>query len=178
MRLGRAAALVCFTLIAPAPLAAQTPPASQRGTVSQTINTTTVTLEYHRPVARGRVLFGADNALVLYGAYWTPGANRATILELSEPSQIEGKRVEAGKYGVWMRLGASEWTLILSRVWDSHHSIYPGEEEDVLRATLKPETSSHMETLAFYFPTVGPYEATLQLHWGTTVLPIRIEVGR
>jgi hypothetical protein len=33
-----------------------------------------------------------------------------------------------------------------------------------------------METLAFYFPLVSGPTATLHLHWGTTVLPLRIEV--
>ena len=35
-----------------------------------------------------------------------------------------------------------------------------------------------METLAFYFPVVGEYEAILRQHWGTTVLPLRSEVPR
>jgi hypothetical protein len=35
-----------------------------------------------------------------------------------------------------------------------------------------------MEVLAFYFPVVGEYDAVLRLHWGATVLPIRIEVPR
>ena len=35
-----------------------------------------------------------------------------------------------------------------------------------------------MEVLAYYFPVVGPYEATLRFHWGPTIIPLRIEVGR
>jgi hypothetical protein len=34
-----------------------------------------------------------------------------------------------------------------------------------------------METLAFYFPVVGPDSAILALHWGTTVVPISIRTG-
>ena len=34
-----------------------------------------------------------------------------------------------------------------------------------------------MEVLAFYFPVVGPYSATLRLHWGHVVVPLQIEVG-
>ena len=36
--------------------------------------------------------------------------------------------------------------------------------------------SGTTEVLAFYFPMVGPYEATLRFHWGSVVLPLRIEV--
>jgi hypothetical protein len=31
-----------------------------------------------------------------------------------------------------------------------------------------------MEVLAYEFPVVGPDSATLQLHWGTTIVPLRI----
>jgi len=37
---------------------AQPAAASQHGTVSQSVNTTTITLEYDRPVLRGRSIFG------------------------------------------------------------------------------------------------------------------------
>lgn len=49
--------------------------ASQHGSVAQTVNRTVITLEYDRPVARGRELFGG---IVDWDAIWTPGANVAT----------------------------------------------------------------------------------------------------
>ena len=47
---------------------------SQHGSVSQRIADTTIAIEYNRPVARGRELFGA---LVPYGKVWCPCAARA-----------------------------------------------------------------------------------------------------
>ena len=35
-----------------------------------------------------------------------------------------------------------------------------------------------MEVLAYYFPVVGPYETTLRLHWGSTIIPLRIDVEK
>lgn len=155
----------------------QEPPASQHATVSQTINRTVVTVTYDRPVARGRVLFG-DDGVVKYGATWTAGANRATIVELSTAARIAGQDVAAGKYSLWTIPGRDEWTFILSRRWDAHHAQYPGERQDVFRTTLKAQTAPHMEALAYYFPVVGPYDAVLHLHWGEVVVPIAIEVER
>jgi hypothetical protein len=174
----RRGVLALALLLCAARATAQAPRASQRGTVSQTINTTVVTIAYDRPVARGRVLFGDSGAVVLYGATWTPGANRATIVELSRGSRIAGQPVAAGKYSVWTTPGRDEWTLILNRIWDTHHAIYPGEADDVLRVGVKPETGAHMETLAYYFPVVQPYRGVLHMHWGTVILPISIEVER
>jgi hypothetical protein len=157
--------------------AAQAPPLSQHATVSQTINTTTVTITYDRPTARNRKLF-AEDGIVLPGALWTPGANRATIIEFSKDVRVEEKPIPAGKYSVWAITEPTQWTLILNRIWDSHHSIYPGEADDALRVRIPTIRGEHMEALAFYFPAVGPYEAQLRVHWGNTVLPVRIGVSR
>lgn len=48
---------------------AQRPRLSQHGSVSQRIGGALVTIEYNRPVARGRKLFGA---LVPWGRIWNP----------------------------------------------------------------------------------------------------------
>ena len=150
------------------------PQASQHGVVSQTVNRTVITLGYDRPVARGRVLFGN---LVEYDAIWTPGANRATWIDFSEHVELEGHPLEAGRYAIWMVPKENEpWEIVVVREWDTDHGMFPFGEE-VFRATVEPETGSHMEVMAYYFPVVGPYEATLRFHWGSTIIPLRIEVG-
>lgn len=171
------ATLFLVTGVAGPPSAAgqesRTPPASQHGVVSQTVNATVITLEYDRPVARGRELFGG---IVDWTAVWTPGANRATWIDVSTEVILEGAALPAGRYGIWLVPQEAEpWEVVLVREWDTHHSYYPFESE-ALRLTASPATGEHMETLAFYFPVVGPYEAELRMHWGTTVLPLRIEV--
>ena len=151
------------------------PQASQHGTVSQTVNTTTITLEYDRPVLRGRSIFGE---LLDYDAVWTPGANRATWIDFSEPVTVEGQALAAGRYGLWtIPHESSPWEVILVSEWDTHHSFFSMETER-LRVEVTPETGAHMEVLAVYFPVVGPYETTLRFHWGDIVVPLRIEVGR
>jgi hypothetical protein len=157
-----------------APLSAQ-PQASQHGTLSQTVNTTVISLEYDRPVLRGRSIFGE---LLDYDAVWTPGANRATWIDFSKPVTVEGRPVPAGRYGIWtIPHERAAWELILVSEWDAHHSFFPSEAE-VLRVSVTPETASPMEVLAFYFPVVGPYETTLRFHWGDLVVPLRIGVER
>jgi len=136
-----------------------------------------VTVEYDRPSTRGRVLFG-DEGIVVYDALWTPGANRATILELSRDARVAGVDVPAGRYSVWTIPRDGEWTLILNRTWDTHHAIYPGDADDVLRVELPTKRGSHLEALGYYFPEVGAYEATLRMHWGEWMLEIPIEVSQ
>jgi hypothetical protein len=150
------------------------PQASQHGVVAQTVNRTVITLGYDRPVARGRELFGN---LVEYDAIWTPGANRATWIDFSEPVKLEGNALDAGRYAIWMVPKENEpWEIVVVREWDTDHGLFPFGQE-VFRAMVRPETGAHMEVLAYYFPVVGPYETTLRFHWGSTIIPIRIEVG-
>jgi hypothetical protein len=146
---------------------------SQRGTVSQKIANTEITIEYGRPVARGRALFGA---LVPYGRVWHPGADQGTTLQTTRAIELNGKPLPAGRYSLWTVPGEKAWTFIFSKNADAFHTSYPGEALDALRVDLTPETGAHMESMAFYFPAVDGKDATLRLHWGAVVVPMSIKV--
>jgi hypothetical protein len=147
--------------------------ASEKASVSQTVDGTTITIEYSRPVARGRTPFPD---VVRWGRPWTPGANWATTLEVDKTVHLNGNEVPKGKYSVWMIPGADEWTVMLNRDARRFHTQQPSASEELMRFTVKPATGTHMETLAFYFPVVTRDGATLDMHWGTTVVPMRITV--
>ena len=152
--------------------AAPAPKPSQHGSVSQRIGETTIKIEYNRPVARGRELFGA---LVPFGRVWCPGADDGTIIELSTDLKINGETLAAGTYSVWTEPQADRWTVIFNRSHPVWHTRYPAGQ-DALRVQATPRTGSHMETLAFYFPMVDGKKAELVLHWGTVVVPMSLEV--
>lgn len=168
------AVLGCAIVLSTQALAAgaQGYPFSQRALVSQNIAFTEIAIAYGRPVARGRTLFPD---LVKWDREWNPGADSATRITISRPVEIEGRAVPAGEYSVWVVPRASgPWTVILSRSAHIMHTPYPGADSDALRVDVMPEQGAHMETLAYYFPVVLRDEAVLRLHWGTTVIPIRI----
>lgn len=146
---------------------------SQPATVTQTIGHTQVTVIYNRPSARGRKLFGG---VVEWGEVWCPGADEATTLTLSKDVLVAGQPLAAGKYSIWAIPTPEAWTLIFSKAAAVFHVPYPGAAQDALRITLKPVAGPFVETLAFYFPTVGTDRALLHLHWGETIVPIPISV--
>ena len=167
--------VVALCIAGGAHLAAQDPPRikpSQHGTVSQRIADTTITLEYNRPVARGRELFGR---LVPYGRIWCPCADDATTVEVSTGVTVEGKELAAGRYSLWTEPEPERWTVIFNKNANAFHTRYP-EGHDALRVQVTPRTGSHMETLTFYFPTIDGKDTTLRLHWGETMVPLSIRV--
>ena len=170
-----ASAWLALAATVAAPACGQGFPASQRGRVDQTVAFTEISVVYGRPVARGRVLFG-DSALVKYGNIWHPGADSATRIAFTHDVLLEGKEVKAGEYSVWLLpRAAGPWTFILNRAAHVFHQPYPGDASDYLRLDVTPERGAHMETLAFYFPVVLRDEAVMRIHWGETIVPVRLK---
>jgi len=152
---------------------AQGYPFSQRGTVSQMVALTAFEIEYGRPTARGRALFGA---LVPWDSIWHPGADSATRVSISHDIVLEGHALKAGDYSLWLIPRArAPWTVILNRTAHTFHKPYPGSATDVLRFDVSPAPASHVETLAIYFPMVLKDEAVLRVHWGETALDLKIK---
>lgn len=150
------------------------PKPSQRGLVTQEVNQTIITVNYSRPVARGREIWGK---LVPYGAIWTPGANDATELTVSTDVTINGQKVPAGTYTVWSEPGPEKWTVFLNTAYPVYHIRHADvADQDLPRMTVTPRPATHMETLAWYFPAVDGRKAELVVHWGTVVVPLSIEV--
>lgn len=154
---------------------AQAIPFSQRASVSQTLGFTQIRIDYGRPTARGRALFG-DSAIVKWDKLWHPGADSASRITFDRDVLFEGKPLAAGEYTLWTIPRASgQWTVIVSKAAHVFHTPYPGESQDALRVEVTAERGAHMESLAFYFPAVLRDEATLRLHWGDVVVPLRIK---
>ena len=168
---------VTVTILAAVSLGAvQGVPFSQHGTVSQRVSYTNIDIEYNRPVARGRELFGA---LVKWDSIWHPGADSASRIRFDKDVVLQDKALAKGEYSFWLiPRRSAPWTLILSKAAHVFHQPYPGPGHDVLRVDIAPEKGAHMETMAFYFPVVGRDSTILRMHWGETVLPIRIKVSR
>ena len=83
---------------------------SERGSIGQTIDGTTINLEYARPQARGRSpIFGQ---VVRWGETWTPGANYATTIAVSKDVKVNGQDLARGTYSVWMIAAEQgDWTV-------------------------------------------------------------------
>jgi hypothetical protein len=177
MRSGRSVLglLMLLGVVTASPLLAQGYPFSQRGTITQMVAFTEISIDYGRPTARGRALFGA---LVPWDSVWHPGADQATQIAVSRDITLEGKPVARGVYTAWLIPHAQRaWTFILNRKTNIQHKPYPGAESDALRVEVVPDENSHVETLTWLFPMVLKDDATLRLQWGTTGITLHIKAA-
>ena len=156
---------ICVALLAmPLPLAAQVR-ASELATMSQTIDGTTITVEYSRPRARGRQsLFGTK--FVRWGETWTPGANWATTLEVSKAVKIDGHPVAKGKYSVWMVVRQdSNWTVVLDPKPHRYHMQPPDSSNAQVRIPVRAEAAPFTDVLTWSMPQIRMDGGALVMQW-------------
>jgi hypothetical protein len=89
----------------------QTKKASPEETVSFTLGSGTVEVNYSRPSVRGRSIFGG---LVPYGKVWHTGANEATTITFSQDVLFGDKSVPAGTYTLWTIPGPDTWQVMVN----------------------------------------------------------------
>lgn len=152
--------------------------ASERALVSQTIDGTTITIDYSRPRLRGRDahedLFGGQ---IPWGGTWTPGANEATTLEADRDIYIEGVAVPAGAWSVWMFVDPEAWELVLDPRVDLYHTDHPEPANDQIRIPIETkDVDSSVEALTWSFPTVRTDGTELRMQWGTVAVDLKVEV--
>jgi hypothetical protein len=169
----RIAVACAFTLLSPTLADAQIR-ASEHGLSAQTVDGTTITIEYYRPRMRARdSLFGG---VVRWGEVWTPGANWATTFDVDHDVTVDGVAVRKGKYSVWIEVKPEQWTLFLNPKSRVFHLPEPKPGDDWIRIPIKHEARAPMEVLTWWFPEVRPDGTTLAFQWGREYVPLRITV--
>lgn len=149
------------------------PRVSQRGTVSQRIGLTDITITYHRPEVGAREIWGKT---VPYGKVWRAGANENTTINFSDDVTVEGKPLSAGTYGLHAIPDKDQWTIIFSKNSTSWGSFSYDEKEDALRVTTKPQVADFREALTYTFEEVKPDSAAATLRWEKLAVPFHISV--
>src|SRR5271167_338846 len=135
---------------------------SQHAIVTQRLGVTDITINYHRPLANGRKVWGG---LVPYGQVWRAGANENTTITFSNPVTIEGKPLDRGTYGLFMIPKEDEWTVIFSKTTTAWGAFTYKPDEDVLRVTVKPAASDFHDALIYDFDQIGPDSAVVTMRW-------------
>ncbi|HEX7956122.1 MAG TPA: DUF2911 domain-containing protein, partial [Pyrinomonadaceae bacterium] len=149
------------------------PDASQHARVTQRIGITDITVDYHRPLVRGRKIFGG---LQTYGQVWRAGANYNTTVEFSDQVTVEGRPLPKGVYGLHMIPGETSWVVIFSRNSTSWGSFTYDPAEDALRVTVKPQTVENREALTYDFDDPRPNSALLTMRWERVAVSLKVGV--
>src|SRR5215468_5924696 len=149
------------------------PRVSQRGSVTQRVGLTDITIVYHRPAVGGREVWGKT---VPYAKVWRAGANDNTTITFTDDVTVEGKPLAAGTYGLHTIPDKDQWTIIFSKNSTSWGSFSYDEKEDALRVTVKPHPAEMFEQLTYTFEDVKPDSAVATLRWEKLAVPFQVGV--
>src|SRR6266700_2829424 len=147
---------------------------SQRASITQRVGITDITVNYHRPLVKGRTIWGK---VVPYGQVWRAGANENTTITFSDPVTVEGQPLDKGTYGLHMIPGESQWTVIFSKDSKDWGSFTYKQEDDALRVTVKPQTAEVHDALAYDFDEVKPDSAVVTMRWDKVAVPFKVHIN-
>ncbi|MGZ8557945.1 MAG: DUF2911 domain-containing protein [Chitinophagaceae bacterium] len=160
---------------------------NKKASVSENIGNTTVKIDYSRPEVKGREgkIWGS---VVHYGfadlhygtskaAPWRAGANENTTIEFSTEVLIEGKPLQAGKYGFFIAMGTEQATLVFSKFNTAWGSFYYDAKDDALRVEVPVhKLNESVERLKYEFDQQTENSAVLSLQWEKVKIPFKISV--
>ena len=147
------------------------PRQSQHAVVTQRIGITDITINYHRPLANGRQIWGK---LAPYGQVWRAGANENTTITFSDPVTIEGQALDKGTYGLHMIPGENQWTVIFSKNSKDWGAFTYKQDEDALRVNVKPQTAEAHDALAYDFDDLKADSAVVTMRWDKVAVPFKV----
>ncbi len=158
-------ALPLLALLLAAPLAGQENaiprvPISPRGAEEIAVGNGTMRVEYGRPFAKKRKVFGG---LVPWGKVWRTGANAATTRRLDVDATLGTAALPKGTYTLYTLPGPKDWQLIVNRQTGQWGTEYD-PKQDVVRIPMKVLSRlDHLEAMTIDFLPEDAFRVSLRI---------------
>jgi hypothetical protein len=155
----------------------KTPAPSPTGKISQEIGLVKMDIEYSRPSAKGRKIFGD---LVPFGEMWRTGANASTKVTFSDKVKVNGTELPTGTYALYTIPGEKEWTIIFyknTNFWGTPGKEF-SENDVAAKFMVKPlALKDAVESLTFDITNLKSSSADIELTWEMTkvVIPVMLD---
>lgn len=142
------AVALCLALVLPvlAQRGDDTNRKSKNGMVEGEVGGVGVTIEYGRPMVKGREIWGG---LVPFGKVWRTGADEATTITFDKDVTVQGEPLAAGTYSLFTIPADGDWTIIFNNVAKQWGAFEYADGEDTLRVMATPRMSEQTEELTF-----------------------------
>jgi hypothetical protein len=150
------------------------PAPSPLQTVKQAFALSEITIEYSRPSAKGRTVYGD---LVPFGKVWRTGANAATKITFGENVKVEGKDIPAGTYALYTIPGKDTWEIMIYKDLKLGGDVANYKNEDEL-TRFKVKTANlndKVETFTINVANITSKSASIELNWENTRVSFGVE---
>lgn len=143
------------------------PAPSPLQTVKQAFALSDISVEYSRPSAKNRVIYGD---LVPFGKVWRTGANGATKITFGEDVKVEGNAVPAGTYALYTIPNKDSWEIIIYKDLTLGGDVANYKKEnDLAHFTVKPKVlNDKVESFTINFADITASTMVIELNWEKT----------
>jgi len=157
---------ICFVVVLLALLAVTPGVAQDRGKAEMKAGNGNISVEYGRPVLKGRDMLG----MLKVGSVWRMGMNQATVLTTPVDLMFGSTRVPKGSYRLLLdRTGENSYDMIFNKQTEMMGS-NRDEAQDVGRIAMKlAPLSSPVESFTIKLKA-GSGGGTIAMHWGSKEL--------
>lgn len=114
-----------------------------------------ITIKYSSPAVKGRTIWGD---LVPFGKVWRAGANDATTFTTSKDITVEGQKLVAGTYSLFVIPGESQSTFVFNKVAKQWGTYTYDQKEDVLRVNVASQQTTTLEERLVYEVKANSFE--------------------
>lgn len=90
------------------------PSSSPRQLLTQDFGLGKISINYSRPLIKGRTVLAENSVLAPLGKLWRFGADAATQISFTDEMEIEGKKIPAGTYLVFAKPHETKWEIIFN----------------------------------------------------------------
>lgn len=144
-----------------------TPKASPAAKMQQKVGLADIQIEYSRPGAKGRVIFGD---LIPFGQMWRLGANENTKITTSEALIIGKDTLNAGTYALFAKPGPTNWELYFYADYSNWGLPEPWDPKKVVlqASAMVQKTQDFQENLAISLDALTNNGGTLLICWENT----------
>lgn len=168
--------LCAFVFAAVSGLSAQTlkvPAPSPLQTLKQAFALSDISIEYSRPSAKGRVVFGD---VVAYGKVWRTGANGATKITFGEDVKVRGVKVPAGAYALYTVPGKDSFQVMLYKDLKLGGDVanYNKANEQISFFVKTGKLTEKVETFTINVAAITASSANIELSWENTVVAFEV----
>ena len=155
----------------------KTPQPSPTAKVSQEVGLSKVDLEYSRPSAKGRKIFGD---LVPFGELWRTGANASSKITFGEDVKVGGTSVPKGTYAVYTTPGERQWEVVFYKnttYWGTPEPAEYKMEEIAAKVTVPVVALKEtVESLTMAINNLKNNGADLEISWENTKVAVPFTV--
>jgi len=151
----------------------KTPQPSPTATIIQKVGVSDISVEYSRPGAKGREIFGD---LVPYGKMWRTGANKATKITFNEDCIFRGKKIKKGSYSLFTIPDMDVWSVLLNNdteLWGVGD--YDKKKQVCNIETKVINSKDFTESFTIEFGKFKSFSSTMSLKWANTQIDIIIK---